>query len=194
MTPDTVIKVGGSLYDLPDLGPRLRRWLDALDCVRSLLIPGGGDTAEVIRSFHRRHRLSEDLCHWLALRALSLNAYFLAGLLGSAAVVEDPTECPAVWNSGRLPVLDPHAFARADEARPGRLPHTWAVTSDALAARVAACTGARRLVLLKSVTLPAGMSWEEAARRGHVDEAFPGVLGAAPGLEVRAVNLRTDIP
>jgi aspartokinase-like uncharacterized kinase len=194
MSPDTVVKVGGSLYDLPDLGPRLLRWLDTLGTARLLLIPGGGDTAEVVRTLHRLHGLSEELCHWLALRALSLNASFLAGLLGSAAVVADTTECPAVWNAGRLPVLDPHEFAQADEARPGRLPHTWAVTSDALAARVAAFTGARRLVLLKSVAIPVGMTWEEAARRGHVDEAFPGVLGAAPGLEALAVNLRTDIP
>jgi aspartokinase-like uncharacterized kinase len=193
MSPDTVIKVGGSVYDLSDLTPRLCRCLDALRS-RLLLIPGGGDTAEAVRTLHRRHGLSEEVCHWLALRALSVNAHFLAGLLECAAVVEDLAQSPAVWHEGRLAVLDPFAFARADEARPGRLPHTWAVTSDALAARVAVVTGARRLVLLKSVTIPEGMSWQEAGRRGFVDEAFASVVGAAAGLEVRAVNLRADLP
>jgi aspartokinase-like uncharacterized kinase len=194
MNPEAVIKVGGSLYDLPDLGPRLLGWLDTLGTARLLLIPGGGATAEVVRTLHRRHGLSEELCHWLALRALSLNAYFLAGLLGRAAVVEDPAECPPAWATHRRAVLDLHAFARADEVRPGRLPHTWAVTSDAMAARVAAVTGARRLILLKSITIPEAMSWEEAGRLGYLDEAVAGVIHAAPGLEVRAVNLRADTP
>jgi aspartokinase-like uncharacterized kinase len=193
MTPDVVIKVGGSLYDLPDLGQRLCRCLGAFSSV-TLLIPGGGETAEAVRTLHRRHELSEEVCHWLALRALSVNAHFLAGLFGRASVVEDPAECAAVWHEARLAVLDPFAFARADDARPGRLPHTWAVTSDSVAARVALVTGARRLVLLKSVTIPAQMSWNEAGRHGFVDEAFADVVRAAASLEVRAVNLRAEPP
>ena len=50
--------------------------------------------------------------------------------------------------------------------------------------------GARRLILLKSVTVPAALSWEEAARQGVVDPYFPRVLRDAPQLEVRVVNFR----
>jgi 5-(aminomethyl)-3-furanmethanol phosphate kinase len=190
MTPITVVKVGGSLYDIPDLGPRLNRWLREQAGERIILIPGGGDTADVVRGFHRTHGVSEERCHWLALRALSLNAHFLEGLLAGGGVVEDLRECPTAWEAGRTPVLDLFAFALADEGRPGCLPYTWTVTSDALAARVAAVAGARRLVLLKSVAIPAGMDWDEAGKRGHVDPAFASVVRQAPGLEVRAVNFR----
>ena len=44
-----VVKVGGSLYDLPDLGPRLRRFLDGLDDPDRLVVPGGGAAADVVR-------------------------------------------------------------------------------------------------------------------------------------------------
>jgi aspartokinase-like uncharacterized kinase len=184
-----VVKVGGSLYDLPDLAPRLRRWLAGL-AGPVLLVPGGGATADVVRDLDRRHGLGEDKAHWLALRSLTVNAHFLAALLPATRVVEDLQTCPEAWRAGLTPVLDAHAFAGADEGRPGRLPHAWAATSDSLAARVAAVGGARRLVLLKSVTVPAGMGWAEAGRLGLVDALFADLLRAGPSdLGVEAVNL-----
>jgi aspartokinase-like uncharacterized kinase len=187
-----VVKVGGSLFDLPDLGPRLQRFLIALAPRQALLVPGGGPTADVVRDLDRRHGLGEDKAHWLALRALALNAHILADLLPAAEVIADFDQWPAVRRSGRVPVLDAHAFARHDE-RSGKsaLPHRWAVTSDAVAARVAVVARAPELILLKSVTIPPGMDWAEAARHGLVDEAFAGVLAAATHPpQTWTVNLR----
>jgi aspartokinase-like uncharacterized kinase len=188
-----VVKVGGSLYDWPDLATRLRGWLIAEWSAGEgvLLVPGGGPTADVVRDLDRQHGLGEEASHWLALRALSLNAHFLASLLPSACVIGDVLECCCVWNEGRTPILDVYEFARADEDRPGCLPHSWAVTSDALAARVAIVAGARQLVLLKSTSIPDGVDWTEAGRLGLVDELFAEVLRRAPAdLHVRVVNLR----
>jgi aspartokinase-like uncharacterized kinase len=180
-----VVKVGGSLFDLPDLGPRLQAWLARLSALAVLLVPGGGPTADVVRDLDRRHALGEEASHWLALRALTVNAHFLQTLLPGAVVVPQPC------GRGGLSVLDPYAFARADEGRPGCLPHCWQVTSDAVAARAAVVGQARRLLLLKSVTIPEGMAWDEAGRCGLVDEAFAGVLvQAAEPLKVSAVNFR----
>lgn len=187
-----VVKVGGSLYDLPDLGSRLRRWL-AEECrdMHVVLIPGGGLLADAIRHFDQCHELGEETSHWLALRALAVNAHFLAALLSPSCVLGDIAELPRAWEMGRLPILDIYNFARGDEGRIGCLPHCWAVTSDTLAARVAVVTQARRLVLLKSTSIPFGMDWTEAGRLGLVDPCFAEVLRTAPAdLQVGAVNLR----
>jgi aspartokinase-like uncharacterized kinase len=191
MKPTAIVKIGGSLYDLPDLGPRLDRWLRQHAGERPLVVPGGGSVVDAVRGFHRTHGISQEHCHWLALRLLSVNAHFLACLFGGI-VVGDVSACAGPWESRRTPVLDMLPFALADERRPGCLAHDWTVTSDALAARVAAVAGVGRLVLLKSVTIPVGMSWEEAGRRGYVDCAFAEVVGKAGGLEVRVVNFRDD--
>ncbi|HTU90879.1 MAG TPA: hypothetical protein VMF69_12450 [Gemmataceae bacterium] len=188
-----VVKVGGSLYDLPDLGPRLCRWL-AEHCagMRVVLVPGGGGLVDAIRHLDQRHGLGEEASHWLALRALSVNAHFLAALLPSTCVSGYDGELAHAWGTNRLPILDVHEFARVDERRPGCLPHSWSVTSDALAARVAVVLQARYLVLLKSTTLPPGVDWAEAGRLGLVDAMFAEVLRDAPAdLRVSAVNLRT---
>lgn len=180
-----VVKVGGSLFDLPDLGPRLRIWLKRLPDAEVLLVPGGGPTADVVRAFDRLQALGEEAAHWLALRALTLNAHFLQALLPEATVVPQPHD------RGLLSILDPYPFVCADEGQAGCLPHCWAVTSDAVAARAAVVARARQLVLLKSVTVPDGMAWDEAGRRGLVDGWFARVLEQAPNsLAVSAVNFR----
>lgn len=176
-----VAKVGGSLFDLPDLGVRLRTWVTSIG-EPVLLVPGGGAGADVIRRLDCTHGLGEEAAHWLALRLLTVNALFLSKLL-------DVPVCDQPSAGSRPVILDPYDFALADEGRPGSLPHTWHATSDAVAARVAEVVGGR-LFLLKSTHLPAGMSWGAAAVAGLVDEVFATVVTRA-GLAPQWVNLRT---
>src|SRR4051794_12217769 len=100
--PLIVAKVGGSLYDLPDLGARLKLWLGPLP--RVLLVPGGGAMADAVRRLDNVHGLGEEASHWLALRALELNAQFLSHLLGAPLVTVVPRE-GAGWH-----ILKPYAF------------------------------------------------------------------------------------
>jgi 5-(aminomethyl)-3-furanmethanol phosphate kinase len=182
-----IIKVGGSLYDLPDLGSRLSAWLRDHDAPRVVLVPGGAAAAEVIRAYDRTHQLGEEACHWLALRMLHVNAHFLAQMLPQARIVASP------HGDLSLGILDPFAFAKQDEACTDGLPHNWNVTSDSIAVRAATVAAARELVLLKSVAWE-GSDWAAAARAGVLDAHFPQALRHAPGLRVRIVNLRSWRP
>jgi 5-(aminomethyl)-3-furanmethanol phosphate kinase len=186
----TIVKVGGSLFQLPDLGPRLHCWLDRLGARPVLLVPGGGASADVVRTLDRVHGLGQEAAHWLALQALALNARFLAELVAGARIVADGMALAA----DEIAILDAHAFARADEGQPGCLAHSWDVTSDSVAARCAVRCGARRLVLLKSVEIPAGMSWHEAAQRGLVDGCFAETLRHAHAVAVEALCFRAWQP
>jgi aspartokinase-like uncharacterized kinase len=183
-----VVKIGGSLFDLPDLGPRLETWLGGPQSF--VLVPGGGPTTDVVRDLDCTHRLGEEAAHWLALRSLSLNAWFLSTLLPgwNPQVVERAEDCGPCWRTGALPVFDCYAFALNDEGLPGCLPHRWSVTSDSLAARVARVLGAGELILLKSVTIPERMDWAEAGREGLVDSYFATAAQGIPS--VRAINFR----
>jgi 5-(aminomethyl)-3-furanmethanol phosphate kinase len=188
-----VVKVGGSLFDWPELGACLGRWLRTVTTSEVLLVPGGGALADVVRDCDRVHGLGEEKAHWLALGALALQARVLSDLLPGAEVAADLVECARVWRLRRLPILDALCFARDDEGRPGHLPHCWSVTSDSVAARVAVVAGAERLVLLKSVSMPGELDAEEAARQGVVDSYFPRAIrseGMHRPLPVQLVNLR----
>lgn len=162
-----VVKVGGSLFDHPALGPGLRRWLGE-QADRCLLVPGGGPAADVIRQFHRTHQPPEEFSHWQAIRVMDINGHLLRHLVGGSADVAD------VYSS-----------CETDEA----LEHSWRVTSDAIAARIAEERGIRELVMLKSVDLPDGIDWQESAQRGLVDHAFGEIIERG-GLSTRWINFR----
>jgi len=197
LTSPIVIKVGGSLFDLPDLGGKLVRLLNMPGINEVLLVAGGGATADLVRDWDRCHGLGEERSHWLALQALSLNARFLANLLPAekTEIVDHLDQCAETWRQGRWPIVDLHAIARADEGRPGCLPHCWSVTSDSLAARIAILVQARQLLLLKSTFIPQGIDWAEAGWRGLVDPIFAEVIrrtstGGQRSMEIQAVNFR----
>ena len=163
-----VAKVGGSLFDWPELKPRLTAWIAAQE-QPVLLFPGGGPFAESIRSLDSIHQLGEERSHGLAIQSLTLSAEFLSAI----------TETD---------VFDPYPFFRE---LAWSIPHSWKVTSDSLALRFAQEIGAVELVLLKSIDIPAGMPWPEAAEREWVDPYFPE-LTANSSVPVRIVNLRTS--
>ena len=183
MTSVVVAKVGGSLFDLPDLRERLSAWSDGVEGDRILLVPGGGQAADVIRRLDRVHHLGESAAHWLAIRILTVNAHYLATVLDVPVV-----ESASASGASRMAVLDPHPFCRADEGQTGAVGHTWRVTSDSIAARVAAVASGP-LVLLKSMDLPAGSTWETAGSAGLVDDTFADVV-RRHDLAVSWVNLR----
>jgi len=98
-----------------------------------------------------------------------------------------------VWAAGRTPVYDSYRFVRdVDEQRSDSLPRRWRVTSDSVAARVASHLACAELVLLKSITLPPRVSFEEAARENWVDPHFPVV--AREVSRITSVNFREDEP
>jgi aspartokinase-like uncharacterized kinase len=194
--PRVVVKIGGSLLDLPDLGARLRTLLDTLPA-ETVLVPGGGPAADLVRDWDRRHEIGEEAAHWLALRACSLNAWLLAELLRPChtLVTGRISRLRALWREGALPVLDPYRFALGDERQPGRLPQCWEATGDSLAARLAVRIRAGEVLLLKSADPPPGAGLGECGRQGFVDPYFKralasgGTRGAGPP-GVRFMNLR----
>jgi aspartokinase-like uncharacterized kinase len=176
----TVIKVGGSLLDWPELSRRLGTflgtWRGAQDQIGPgiLLIAGGGPAGDLIRMMDRIHGLGDAAAHRLALHALDLSAQLLASLLPGSVFVDRPDELSAVWDRHEIPILAPRRFLEeVDERGPDPLPASWDVTTDSIAARIAIRLEATRLVLLKSAKLPAGINRQQAARLGLVDRMFP---------------------
>jgi aspartokinase-like uncharacterized kinase len=198
----TVVKVGGSLFDLPDLRRRLHAWLASVAAGRILLVPGGGAAADAIRTLDRIHHLGAEASHWLALRAMSLNAGFLCRLFPEARLVGQAFQPdagalgamrqagkPAPPDAPRLHILDALPFFTEDERASDHLPHQWDVTSDSLSVRAAVLLRAQRLILLKSVSW-ADSDWAAASQAGIVDPYFPEALRLAGELDVRIVNLQ----
>jgi aspartokinase-like uncharacterized kinase len=192
VTQDAVVKVGGSLLADEGLPSLLATLGDLARTYRLVVVPGGGPFAESVREACSRCDPGADAAHWMAVLGMDQHAHLIAGMLPPARLVADPDEVGSVLADGLLPVLSPFRWLRAADP----LPHGWQVTSDSIAAWVAARLGARRLVLLKSLAGVPGANGDvlpeaplrAAAAAGIVDEHFERAV--EPGLECWIVNGR----
>ena len=197
--PLQVWKLGGSLLDLPDLADRLQQYKRFVgEDTPVIIIPGGGPFADAVRGFDEIHHLATDVSHELAMYTMRLSAKLVAALLG-----QEPVVTPAVqdarlahWStnsSESVEVWDIYALWQRDfrilSHRWGPIPCDWSLTSDSMAAILAAAWGAKRLVLLKSTEVRTGSSPEEWSVEGQVDVAFPHF--ARHVSQITWVNLRT---
>jgi len=167
-----VVKVGGGLLEHAGrLDAVLAEVARAGRDTPLLIVPGGGPFADAVREVDRRHHLSDDAAHWMAVLAMDQYAQLIASRVMAGTVVATQHGIAAAWDAGEIPVLAPYRWLR--EADP--LPHSWDVTSDSIAAWVAGQVGARTLVLVK----PPG-----AEGRGAVDAHFVQALPAYVVAEV----------
>lgn len=188
------IKLGGSLLDLDDLAPRIRKWLATEPPMQNVILVGGGRLADGIREAHVRHNLSEEAAHWLCVRILGITAEMVARLLPDSLLVSRLEDLLAVERTDRLLVFECERWLR--DLQPSRygdnLPHTWDVTSDSIAAALAVAITADELVLLKSRGF--SKSWtslSDAADAGYVDQYFRVAAKRVPHL--RFVDFRTAV-
>ncbi|RPI29662.1 MAG: amino acid kinase, partial [Actinomycetota bacterium] len=143
---DAVVKVGGRLgHDeglrglclcLGELGSRHRL----------LIVPGGGVFADAVRDCDARFGLGADAAHWMAILAMDQYGLLLADLTPGAEAVRtlDRARSRLAEEGGVVVLLPSEPLRRADA-----LPHSWSVTSDAIAAWVTQAADGRLLVLLK---------------------------------------------
>lgn len=196
-----VWKLGGSLFDLPDLADRIHKlYTQQSPALPVVIVPGGGMFADAVRKTDQVHSLDPLVSHHLALDAMRLSASVVAALLRKSVVREVDTQKATIeaWKSGRddpslhvWDVIDSwNTLQPSIEQHCGPVPSDWRLTSDSIAAALAAYWGADKLVLVKSIDRPAEASWESLARDGAVDEVFPQI--ALHVRRVEWVNLRAQ--
>jgi aspartokinase-like uncharacterized kinase len=190
--PLTVFKIGGSLFDLPDLPDVVEQVLAQRPESAPLLVAGGGAAADVVRIWDEVHHLGESAAHELALEAMDLTASLLARFFPGARLVRSEPQARMAASDGVLSISCAGCFIKAAEAQ-GHAPleQSWRVTSDTIAAWTAGLLAAE-LVLVKSVPAPLDMTLAAAARAGLVDECFPRVASQLP--VIGWVNARDPDP
>jgi len=147
MNPDAVLKVGGSLNRGAGLAALCREIARLSKNFRLLIVPGGGEFADRVREAYRRYNLDETAAHCMALLAMDQYGYLLGSLIEGSSLTADLLSACRASESGRAAVLLPSALI----IRTDSLPHSWQVTSDAIAAWVAREAQSSRLILLKDV-------------------------------------------
>ncbi|MFO1057172.1 MAG: hypothetical protein U1E53_09415 [Dongiaceae bacterium] len=110
----------------------------------------------------------------MALLAMEQYGVMLAALHPALRPARSGREIARLRRAGRVPVWLPCIMALG---RP-EIPESWDVTSDSLAAWLAARIGLRRLVLVKSAAVPEDAAATALVESGLVDPVLPRMLRA----------------
>jgi aspartokinase-like uncharacterized kinase len=186
-----VVKLGGSL----DAAGRLGEWARALAFAPTrsasplLVVPGGGPFADAVRAAQQRWPFDDRTAHAMAVLAMEQMAHLLCALAPSMARTDDVDDPPPSFGVPTARVWHPCRELLGGGWRDaGEIPADWTVTSDSLAAIVAARIRAQGLVLIKSAPLQAvAATVERLQSSGVVDAAFHD-FGARCGCPVWLVG------
>lgn len=140
-----------------------------------VVVPGGGPFADAVRTANAMLAIGDDASHWAAILAMDQCAHVLVARMRHATLVDDLTSARMVCGAGRIPVLAPYRWVRSVDP----LPHAWSVTSDSIAAWVAAVGGAAALLLVKAVAGPL-----ESVTDDYLSQVIDGAAGSGHPLAV----------
>lgn len=168
-----VVKLGGSLA----CSEYLQDWLELLTHPHNppiVIVPGGGPFANAVREVQRHTGISDSAAHAMALLAMRQYGLMLCDLAKRPIMgVTDLALFSEVWLD-KVPRI---WLPEPQQPELSELPASWDLTSDSLAAWLAAKLHAERLLLVKSAdvtTLP--VSPDIWVARGIVDPLFPTFL------------------
>lgn len=143
-----VIKVGGSLAVDPDA---LRGLCVELSLVaerfKVVVVPGGGQFADMVRKIDEQFGLSSGASHRMALLGMDQFGLLLSELIPSCRVASSLSVISGLGSSGRVVVLLPARLV----FRARSLVASWDVTSDSVAGYVAGRLAATKIVLVTDV-------------------------------------------
>jgi hypothetical protein len=143
-----IVKVGGSLALQAEKLRSLCIKLTGLSHDHKLVVvPGGGEFADVARNLDSRFHLSPQVAHRMAILGMDQYGLLLADLLPSSSLVEELGSIQEVLDSDRLPVFLPAAYLSFDRT----LENSWDVTSDSIAVYVAAQLNVPKVILVTDV-------------------------------------------
>jgi aspartokinase-like uncharacterized kinase len=136
-----VVKIGGSLYDSPELEDWMRALTNYSKQETIVIVPGGGPFCDQVRHAQQHHNLHDKSAHHMAILAMKQFGLLLADIAPTCHILNTLTPTPpplSIWLPDDSILLEP------------TLSHNWTITSDSIALWLAAKLGAKQLILVKS--------------------------------------------
>ena len=171
--PPLVLKIGGSL--VAQGGAR-----EVLDLVAGsprqiVVVPGGGAYADAVRADQVTLGFSDAQAHRLAIFAMQRMALDFQEMQPKLLAVDSIEAMHRAWAVGRIPVWLPWAMVEHE----ANIAQDWSLTSDGLAAWLAAQLGGAEVALIKSCAIPSGASLNSLVTAGITDTQFPAFVAQA---------------
>jgi 5-(aminomethyl)-3-furanmethanol phosphate kinase len=165
----TVIKLGGSLM----YSDELSAWLNSIESYAQtsnvIVVPGGGEFADLVRQLQKTHGFDDYIAHQMALLAMSQYGHYLAGINSKFRIVDDIDSISSSLGKSAPLIWLPLALVGDNS----KIAASWDFTSDSIALWLATELGAEKLILVKSVDLSSTkLSLREHINNCNIDNGF----------------------
>lgn len=144
-----VIKLGGSLM----CSSELPFWLESIESAAKntdiVIVPGGGEFADSVRSLQKTYQFDDLVAHRMALLAMCQYGYLLTGLNPQLKIVHN-IEILGSYLGKKLPLLWLPMALIDDNSE---ISANWDFTSDSISLWLATKLTAQKLIIVKSKTL-----------------------------------------
>jgi aspartokinase-like uncharacterized kinase len=145
---DAVIKVGGSLAENPERLRALCRKLGELAKKYAIIVvPGGGKFADAVREYDQRFNLANGVSHRMAILGMDQFGLLLSNITPNSRVFHRLENAKELSEAETVPIFLPSHWMFQEDP----LENSWDVTSDSIAAYVAARVHAGKVVLVTDV-------------------------------------------
>ena len=164
-----VVKLGGSLYNTPELTAWLTTLADFSVRTPIVIVPGGGPFADQVRVAQQLHHLDDSTAHQMALLAMKQFGLLLTAL--------EP-QCQPLYNDNVITPLSiwlPNESLLTEPA----LTASWDISSDSIALWLATKLNAEQLLLIKCIK-PQTESIEQLALENSIDHGFAKLFSDKP--------------
>ena len=154
----TVLKVGGSLAEDSMTLTQLCQELSVLAKEhRILVIPGGGEFADIARKLYKKYDFSDLVAHKMGILSMDQFGLFLSDIITDSFVTYSLEEIKKP-TKGKVPILLPSTIMFREDP----LEKSWDVTSDSIAAYIANLLQAQKLLLVTDVD---GIFYEDPKKK-----------------------------
>ena len=150
-----VVKIGGSITEKGSI-EQINQLCEIISESFSIkpifsIIPGGGIFAENVRNIQKKYLLSDEIAHWMAIRAIGQQALLLSHYLNNSEILYDFTRESIsefiLTNPGRIPILDVFSFMKNHS----KLEQSWNATSDAISIEITNFLGLENIIFVKDI-------------------------------------------
>ena len=138
MSIKQVVKIGGSLF--PNYAIDLAKQLKDTG---SVIILGGGEFANLIRSYDEEIHFSQEVNHWTAIDCMDILAKLVNDKVESVKLAYSLKEVIEISDEGFTPIFVVSEFLRTEDP----FECSWDVTSDSIAAYVSHLLNANLLIV-----------------------------------------------
>jgi aspartokinase-like uncharacterized kinase len=143
-----VVKVGGSLAACPEKLRNLCLKICEISKEHKLIVvPGGGEFADVVRRLDKRFHLSCNTSHRMAILGMDQYGMLLSNLIPSSITTSKFEEIKYFLDMGKLPIFLPSNLLLQEDP----LENSWAVTSDSIAVYLAGRLKVTKVLLVTDV-------------------------------------------